>query len=101
MARIPILSMACNDLVKHMRKMDRQCSVKTQKEATAMKASDLFLPKIARSDPEVRKAAVRNENDIDLLKKVSKTDNNPEVRKLALKRIKKLVVYGTAKKGVL
>ena len=65
-----------------------------------MKAIDLFLPKIARSDPEVRKAAVRNENDVDLLKQVSKKDNNPEVRKLALKRIKKLFVYGTAKKGV-
>jgi len=64
-----------------------------------MRASDLFLPKIARSDPEVRKAAVRDENDIDLLKHVSKKDSNPEVRKLALKRIKKLVVYGSVKKG--
>jgi hypothetical protein len=80
--------------------MDRQRSVNTQKETIAMKASDLFLPKIARSDPEVRKAAVRNENDIDLLKHVSKKDSNPEVRKLALKRIKKLVVYGSVKKGV-
>jgi hypothetical protein len=58
------------------------------------------LPKIARSDPEVRKAAVRNENDIDLLKKVSKRDNNPEVPKLALKRIKKLVAYGIENWGV-
>ena len=55
-----------------------------------MKFGDLFLPKIARSDPEVRKKAVRKEKNISLLKQVSKKDNDPEVRTLALKQIRKL-----------
>lgn len=36
-----------------------------------MKFSDFFLPKIARSDPEVRKKAVRIERNVAILKKVS------------------------------
>jgi hypothetical protein len=55
-----------------------------------MKIGDLFLPKIARSDPEVRKKAVRNEKNISLLQEVSKKDKDPEVRKLAMKQIRKL-----------
>ena len=55
-----------------------------------MKISDLFLPKIARSNPEVRKDAVRKESNLSLLQQVSKKDKDPEVRKLALKRIKQL-----------
>ena len=52
-----------------------------------MKFSDLFLPKIARSDPEVRKQAVREADNVELLKNVSKKDSDPSVRELALKRI--------------
>ena len=55
-----------------------------------MKFSDLFLPKIARSDPEVRKEAVRNENNLELLKNVSKKDSDPDVRNLALRRLDEL-----------
>ncbi|MGD8366774.1 MAG: hypothetical protein PVG78_03950 [Desulfobacterales bacterium] len=55
-----------------------------------MKFSDLFLPKIARSDPEVRKQAVAAEIDVELLKRVIENDSNPEVRELAQKRIKEL-----------
>jgi len=55
-----------------------------------MKFSDIFLPKIARSDPEVRKKAVANEIDVELLKKVIEKDSNPEVRDLAKKRIEQL-----------
>ena len=55
-----------------------------------MKFSDLFLPKIARSDPEVRKEAVRNEQNVELLKNVSKKDSDPDVRNLALRRLDEL-----------
>jgi hypothetical protein len=55
-----------------------------------MKFSDIFLPKIARSDPEVRKKAVADEIDVELLKKVVENDSNPEVRELAQKRIQQL-----------
>jgi hypothetical protein len=55
-----------------------------------MKFSDLFLPKIAHSDPKVRKKAVAGESNPELLKKVLKNDSNPEVRKTAEKRLKEL-----------
>ena len=52
-----------------------------------MKFKDLFLPKIARTDPEVRKEAVRQEVNIELLKQVMEKDSDPEVRRLAQERI--------------
>lgn len=55
-----------------------------------MKFSDLFLPKIARSNPETRKAAVRQEINVELLKQVIENDQDPEVRELARDRIKQL-----------
>lgn len=55
-----------------------------------MKFSDLFLPKIARSDPEIRKEAVRNEKNVQLLKNVSQKDSDPDVRNLALRRLDEL-----------
>lgn len=55
-----------------------------------MKLRDFFLPKISRSNPQVRKEAVRRENNMSLLQQISKQDKDPEVRKLALKRLKKL-----------
>jgi hypothetical protein len=55
-----------------------------------MEIKELFLPKLARSDPDVRKRAVRKERDLLRLQQVSKKDKDPEVRKLALKRIRKL-----------
>jgi hypothetical protein len=55
-----------------------------------MKFGDLFLPKIARSDPEVRKKAVLNEKNVGLLKQVSEKDSDPQVRRLALERLEKL-----------
>lgn len=55
-----------------------------------MKFGDLFLPKIARSDPKVRQEAVKAESNKELLKQVIKKDSNPEVREAARNRIKEL-----------
>ena len=55
-----------------------------------MKFRDLFLPKIARSDPKVRKKAVMEESNPDLLKKVIKNDSDKEVRQVARKRLQRL-----------
>jgi len=55
-----------------------------------MKFKDFFLPKIARSDPEVRKEAVRQEINVELLKQVVEKDNDPEIRRLAKERIRAL-----------
>lgn len=52
-----------------------------------MKFKDLFLPKIARSDPEVRKAAVREEINVELLKRIVEKDADAEVRDVAKQRI--------------
>lgn len=57
-----------------------------------MKFRDLFLPKLAHSDPEVRKKAVLKEKDINILKKVIKNDKDPKVRKIATRRIDELKV---------
>jgi hypothetical protein len=51
---------------------------------------DLFLPKIAHSNPEVRKKAVKDENDKALLQRVIENDKDPEVVKTAQKRIEEL-----------
>lgn len=55
-----------------------------------MKFRDLFLPKIARSDPKVRKEAVKAEINRELLKQVIKKDSHPEVREAAQNRLKEL-----------
>jgi len=52
-----------------------------------MKFIDLFLPKIARSDPEVRKAAIREEINVELLKQLIQKESDPEVVDVAVKRI--------------
>ena len=57
-----------------------------------MGIKDLFLPKIERSNPEVRKEAVLEEVDLVLLKQVSEEDADPEVRQLALERLEALSV---------
>jgi hypothetical protein len=59
------------------------------KEAT-MKLSDLFLPKIARSDPKVREEAVKECSDKDLLKRVIQNDQDERVRKVAIQRLEAL-----------
>jgi len=51
---------------------------------------DLFLPKIAHSNPEKRKEAVREEKDIGLLKRVVDNDDNSEVVEQAKQRIAEL-----------
>lgn len=51
---------------------------------------DLFLPKIAHSNPEKRKEAVRQEKDVALLKRVIDNDDHPEVVELAKKRLEEL-----------
>jgi hypothetical protein len=55
-----------------------------------MKFRDLFLPKIVRSDPNVRKKAVMAEKNPELLKQVIKKDADKEVREAARKRLQKL-----------
>ena len=57
-----------------------------------MKFRDLFLPKIARSDPKVRKEAVKGEINKEVLKQVIKKDSHPEVREAAQSRLKELGV---------
>lgn len=47
-----------------------------------MKLRDLFLPKIARSNPEIRKKAVLKENDKGVLIKVIQNDVDRAVRQL-------------------
>lgn len=55
-----------------------------------MKFSDLFLPKIARSNPEVRKKAVLKEENKELLMKVIQNDSDKDVRQTARKRLQRL-----------
>ena len=55
-----------------------------------MKLSDLFLPKHAHSNPEVRKQAVSKMSDKNLLDQISKKDKDEAVRKLAQKRLKEV-----------
>jgi hypothetical protein len=51
---------------------------------------DLFLPKIAHSNPEKRKEAVMEEKDVALLKRVVENDDHAEVVELAKQRIAEL-----------
>ena len=55
-----------------------------------MKLGDLFLPKIARSDPKVREKAVLKCEDKDLLKRVIDNDADEQVRKVAQQRLEAL-----------
>jgi hypothetical protein len=61
-----------------------------RKKEEIMKFRDLFLPKIARSDPKIRKEAVREETNADLLKKVIENDTDQSVREVARQRIAEL-----------
>jgi hypothetical protein len=56
-----------------------------------MKFRDIFLPKIARSDPNVRKRAILEEDNLEIIKKVIENDNDREVRQTARKRLQQLV----------
>lgn len=55
-----------------------------------MKFSDLFIPKIARSDPKVRTQAVMECKDKDLLKRVIQHDKDEHVRQVAKQRLEAL-----------
>ena len=55
-----------------------------------MKFRDIFLPKIARSNPGTRIEAVNEEINLELLKKVVDNDSSPEVVDAARKRIEEL-----------
>jgi len=61
-----------------------------------MKFSDLFLPKIARSDPKVRKQAIEEETSTELLAKVIANDSDPSVRQAAQNRLNRLTGGGSA-----
>jgi hypothetical protein len=61
-----------------------------QERRFEMKFRDLFLPKLAHSDPKVRKKAVLKEKDSNILKKVIENDKNPDVRRAANRRLKDL-----------
>jgi len=58
-----------------------------------MKFRDLFLPKIARSNPKVRKRAIMEEESKDLLMKVVQNDSDRDVRQAARKRLQRLNAY--------
>lgn len=51
---------------------------------------DLFLPKLAHSNPEVRKKAVMSESDKALLQRVIENDKDPDVVQTAKKRLEEL-----------
>ena len=55
-----------------------------------MKFRDLFLPKIASSNPDVRKKAVMEEANKDLLMKVIQNDADRDVRQAARNRLQQL-----------
>jgi len=55
-----------------------------------MKFSDLFIPKIARSDPKVREQAILKCKDIELLKRVIANEKDEHVRRVAEQRIQAL-----------
>jgi len=52
-----------------------------------MKFRDLFLPKIAHSNPDVRIDAVKSEENLELLKKVAENDSDSRVVQAAKNRI--------------
>jgi len=53
---------------------------------------DLFLPKLAHSNPEVRKKAVQNQTDTALLQQVVDNDKDPGVVEAAKARLEELTV---------
>jgi hypothetical protein len=55
-----------------------------------MKFRDIFLPKIAHSDPNMRIEAIKSEKNIALLKKVVENDSDPRVVSAARQRLEKL-----------
>jgi hypothetical protein len=55
-----------------------------------MKFGDFFIPKIARSDPKVRKQAVMECIDKELLKRVIQNDKDDHVRQVAKERLEAL-----------
>ena len=55
-----------------------------------MKFRDIFVPRIANSNPEVRKKAIARETDKSLLQRVIENDEDPEVRKMATERLEEL-----------
>jgi hypothetical protein len=58
-----------------------------------MKLRDLFLPKIARSNPKVRKRAIMEEENKELLVKIVQNDSDRDVRQAARKRLQRLNAY--------
>jgi hypothetical protein len=57
-----------------------------------MGLKDFFVPKIAHSDPEVRKTAIAKETDQVLLQNVVKNDKDSGVVETAKKRLEQLTV---------
>jgi hypothetical protein len=55
-----------------------------------MKLRDFFQPKLAQSNPNVRKKAVMKENDKGVLIKVIQNDSDRNVRRAARKRLQQL-----------
>lgn len=52
-----------------------------------MKFSDLFVPRLQNSNPDVRRRAVMKTTDIKLLSQISEKDLDEQVRQAARKRI--------------
>lgn len=55
-----------------------------------MAFKDLFVPRIAHSNPEVRKKALMRVGDKNLLKQVIENDQDAAVRELAKRRLLEL-----------
>lgn len=60
-----------------------------------MKFGDLFLPKIANSDPKVRIQAVNKCKDVELLKRVIENDRDDSVKQVAKTRIAMISASGS------
>lgn len=52
-----------------------------------MSFKDLFLLKIVRLNPEIRKEAIREDINVELLKRIIENDSDPEVCRVAQERI--------------
>jgi hypothetical protein len=78
-----VVSESADDTFAFFNPSDRRKEVR-------MKFSDLFIPKIARSDPKVREQAVLKCNDKELLKRVIQNEKDEHVRQVAKQRLEVL-----------
>jgi hypothetical protein len=67
-----------------------QATTQNKGRRLTMAFRDLFLPKLAHSNPEVRKKALMKESDKALIQRVIDNDQDPDVVEAAKKRLEEL-----------